>query len=114
MNSVSNDIPFHLCLDTLANQLRIGILKELESGPKAVSELATALSAEQSTVSHSLSVLKTCSFVVSETRGKNRMYSLLEPQKIRESDNLFELLEEHAHVLCNDDCKKLHMGVKNK
>ena len=115
MNSVSYEnvqsVPFHLCFETLANELRIGIIKELESGPKSVSQLAKALNAEQSTVSHSLGMLKTCSFVKSDVKGKERVYSLIEDFKHERNDSdLFNLLAEHAHTMCNDDCKKIAIG----
>lgn len=111
MNSISSEnIPYHLCFETLANQLRVGIIKELETGPKSVSQLSKALNAEQSTVSHSLGILKTCSFVKSEVKGKKRVYSLIEDFKPEGESHLFNLLAEHAHSMCNDDCKKISVG----
>ena len=113
MNSVSYEVPFHLCFDTLANELRIGIIKELEFGSKSVSQLAKALNAGQSTVSHSLGVLKTCSFVKSEIKGKERMYSLVEDFKFEGNESsIFKALEEHAHSMCNDECKKISVGIR--
>ncbi|MDO8538206.1 MAG: metalloregulator ArsR/SmtB family transcription factor [archaeon] len=112
MNSVSYEkVPYHLCFDTLANELRIGIIRELEAGPKSVSQLSKALNAEQSTVSHSLGVLKTCSFVKAEVKGKERQYSLMEDFKFEGNESsIFKALEEHAHSMCNDECKKITVG----
>ena len=116
MNSISSEkVPLHLCFETLANQLRVGIIKELETGPKSVSQLAKILHAEQSTVSHSLGILKTCSFVKSDVKGKERVYSLIEDFKQEGNDNdIFNLLAEHAHTMCNDDCKKISVGGMRK
>ena len=91
-----DSMPYHLCLEILGNPLRIGLVKELQKGPKSVGELAKALGEEQSKVSHSLAALKKCNFVESEKQGKKTIYrpseSLLE--KI-EGKNLFEALEKH-------------------
>ena len=65
-----NAAPYKLCFETLANDLRLQILHELQLGPKSVSELAQALKAEQSRVSHSLEMLRACSYVGAERQGK--------------------------------------------
>ena len=112
MNSASfENVPFHLCFETLANQLRVGIIKELQNGPKSVSELSKALNAEQSTVSHSLGMLKTCSYVKAEVKGKERLYSLIDDLKQEGNEaHLFNLLAGHAHEFCHDECKKITVG----
>ena len=89
--------PYHLCLEVLGNPLRIGLIKELQKGPKSVGELSKSLGEEQSKVSHSLAALKKCSFVESERKGKKVVYRLGENmlKKIK-GQNLFEALENHA------------------
>jgi len=61
---------------TLANSTRLAILEFLRNGPKNVTEIAEALSQEQSMISHNLKPLERCRFVFSERRKKERFYSL--------------------------------------
>ena len=95
MNSVS--IPYHLCLETLGNELRVKILAALREKPKTVSELAKELTVEQSRLSHSLNALKKCNFVESQVQGKEREYKLKESfvKNMPDSKNLFEAIEKH-------------------
>ena len=71
-------IPYHACFEVLGNPLRIAIVQLLKAGPRSVSELVKETGEEQSKVSHSLAALKKCSFVDSERRGKQIVYSLRE------------------------------------
>lgn len=92
----SDSTPYHLCLDTLGNPLRIRIIKELEKGPKSVGELSETLREEQSKISHSLAALKKCCFVESEKQGKKSVYKLRETLLQRSGGkNIFEALEKH-------------------
>ncbi len=95
MKSVS--VPYHLCLETLGNELRIRIIESLRENPKTVGELARELNAEQSRLSHSLRALKQCNFVGSKVKGKERVYSLTESfvKEMPKSKDLFEALEKH-------------------
>ena len=74
-------VPYHLCFETLANELRIEILRLLIEKPCSVQELSQKLDAEQSRVSHALKMLRTCSFVVVEKRGKIRGNGAKDGQK---------------------------------
>ncbi len=92
-----NSVPYHLCLETLGNELRVKVLEALKEDPKTVSGLAFATKVEQSRLSHSLKALKQCNFVKSEARGKERVYSLTESfvKEMPKSKNIFEALEKH-------------------
>ncbi len=89
--------PYHLCLETLGNELRVKILESLRKKPKTVSKLSEEIKVEQSRLSHSLKALKNCNFVQSETRGKERVYSLTESfvKEMPKSKNIFDALEGH-------------------
>lgn len=108
-----NSAPFKLCFETLANDLRLQILTELEKGgPKPVSELVKALHAEQSRVSHSLEMLRACSYVNVEPKGKQRIYSLSESAHAHEgkaSLSFMKLMEQHFSQCCHQECKKIQL-----
>lgn len=109
--SVLHEKPYHLCFDTLANELRINIIRALRKGPKSVEELVNITGAEQSRVSHSLKILKTCNYVDVAKEGKKRIYSLKKGmqkiQGISENINVFDLMNNHIETFCNNECKKL-------
>jgi DNA-binding transcriptional ArsR family regulator len=90
-------VPYHLCLETLGNELRVKILESLREKPKTVGELAKGLGVEQSRLSHSLRALKQCNFVESKVKGKERLYTLTQSfvKEMPKSKNLFEALEKH-------------------
>ena len=92
-----DSVPYHLCLETLGNELRVKVIESLGERPKSVGELARELNAEQSRLSHSLKALKRCNFVSSETRGKERVYRLTRSfvREMPKSKNIFEALEKH-------------------
>ena len=56
--------PYHKCLSTLSNELRLSIIEELKLGPKSVGELTKKTGEEQSKVSHALQNLKSCGFII--------------------------------------------------
>ncbi len=104
--------PYHLCFETLSNDLRLQILQRLKERSYSVSELCEALSAEQSKVSHSLAMLRLCNYVDVESKGKNRIYSLnpvvREGLKLEENHaNIFHLVDAHIAKCCHFECKKL-------
>src|SRR3989344_6068792 len=74
--NVSGSKPYHLCFETLANELRLKIIDNLKEKPLSVEELSKRVGAERSTVSHSLQMLRECSYVDVEKAGKQRVYSL--------------------------------------
>jgi DNA-binding transcriptional ArsR family regulator len=100
--------PYHKCLATLSNELRISIIKELLKNPKSVGELAKKLNEEQSKISHSLKILKACKFVISSNKGKERIYSLSSNifKKLKGNKNLFEILDDHYNNVCKGHCNK--------
>ena len=107
--NVSAVKPYSLCLETLGNELRLQIVKELAGGPKSVQQLCKKLNAEQSRLSHSLQMLKKCNFVEVKPDGKQRIYSLKSDLLTGYKDgkkDLFELLDGHIKVFCENDCKK--------
>ncbi len=111
--------PHHLCFETLANELRIGIIKALQERPLSVKELVQKLGSEQSRLSHSLEMLRVCNYVDFEVRGRERIYSL----KKGASDSLNaartsapEMLafsDAHFAVSCNHECGKIEAKGKN-
>jgi DNA-binding transcriptional ArsR family regulator len=80
----------------LANPTRLAILETLREKPKNVTEIAATLKQEQSMISHNLEPLEQCSFVFSERKEKQRIYSLnketVEP--------LFGLFVFHSQKYC--------------
>lgn len=79
MLSLSYDSnPIALFFKGLANDTRLSILKALESRPLSVNAICEKLGFEQSRVSHSLSCLEFCGFVMSERIGKKKIYTLNE------------------------------------
>lgn len=63
-------------MQALATPSRVLILAHLLDGPCSVTELAHAVSMEQSAVSHQLRLLRHLRLVVSERDGRNVLYSL--------------------------------------
>jgi len=91
-----DSIPYHACFEVLGNPLRISIIQLLKAKPRSVSELVEQLGEEQSKVSHSLAVLKKCSFVEAKRKGKQIIYSLRETflKEIKEGD-IFSAMKKH-------------------
>jgi DNA-binding transcriptional ArsR family regulator len=110
-----NAFSYDLCFETLANDLRVKILKVLREKPVSVQELAKRLNAEQSRVSHSLKMLRTCNYVEVKRQGKQHIYfiksQLIEGMplpKNKESASIFEFIQNHIEKYCNFECKKIH------
>ncbi len=104
--------PYHLCFETLANDMRVKIIDNLAKGPLSVQELANHVGAERSNVSHSLKMLKECSYVQSRKEGKENVYFLL-PSVIDDlntgnsNPGLFRFMDSHIQNYCCNDCKKI-------
>ena len=105
--------PYHLCFDTLANDLRVKIIENLTKEPLSVQELAKRVNAERSNVSHSLKMLKECSYVQSEKHGKENVYFLV-PRVLEElnsgkssGEGLFRFMDSHIEKFCHNECKKI-------
>lgn len=105
----ASSTPFHLCFETLSNPLRISIIKSLEKKSKTVKSLCLELKSEQSTISHSLSVLRECNFVESKVLGKERLYSLSESflADLPRAKDIFSVLEKHFEKKCKGCYKKV-------
>ena len=105
-------VPYSLCFETLSNELRVRIIESLMIGPLTVKQLSEKLGVEQSRLSHSLQMLKTCSYVDVEQKGKEHIYSLKPTVKgglemPEERSNIFTVIHRHAHTECAGGCKKL-------
>jgi len=104
--------PYNLCFETLSNDLRLKILKELSEKPRSVNDLAKVVGVEQSRLSHSLSMLRLCNYVNVEIRGKKRIYALTPVIKEglrlgKERSNIFEYMDSHIAAACKNHCNKL-------
>lgn len=123
MNSVSrievlicmglSAVQFHLCFDTLSNELRMRILEELAKKPLAVEELAKKLNAERSRISHSLQLLRECNYVSVEKIGKKRVYSIKKGvvegfslSKKEDRIRVFDLMKKHVKEFCCNNCNR--------
>ena len=106
--------PYHLCFETLANELRIQIIKALQEKPLSVKELVEKIKAEQSRLSHSLEMLKLCNYVDFEARGRERIYFLKKGaiEGMQEKNSAPEMLsfaDSHFAHYCNHECKKIEV-----
>lgn len=80
----------------LANDLRLQILCLLqENGAATVTEIMTALHAEQSRVSHQLSALREYQMISATREGRTITYSLTDPHMM---ELLQDLLDHANHV----------------
>ena len=105
--------PYHLCFETLANDLRIKIIESLSKQALSVQEIAERVGAERSTVSHSLKVLRECSYVNAQKQGKEMVYSLA-PKVLEGIENegvhrsgMFKFMDSHIEHFCHNECKKI-------
>jgi len=100
-------VPDHACcLETFANELRMRLLKELQAGPKNVTQLTAATKVERSRVSHALMELRKCNVVRTEKVGREVLYRLNEgtPLTTKAKGSLLQLIEQHAAA----NCKRCH------
>ena len=105
--------PYHLCLETLSNELRFRALELLKQRPMSVSELAQVLGVERSRLSHALSMLKLCKIADPHRRGKEIIYRINPdawPSRQHTSESLHALLDQHINSQCGS-CAKLKPGV---
>jgi DNA-binding transcriptional ArsR family regulator len=87
---------YHLFFGMFASKLRIDIVAALRSRPMGVTELAEAVGAERSRVSHALLALNKCRLVEAEKSGKSRVYSLNRETTAK----LLGLADRHAAKYC--------------
>ncbi len=97
----------YLCFETLANELRVQILKHLKKKPMNVNELVEHLGVERTRVSHSLQMLRECNFVIVKKLGKERIYALNKDSPLcsKKYATLFEAVLRHKQENCFG-CKK--------
>ncbi|MFE3542744.1 ArsR/SmtB family transcription factor [Nocardia sp. NPDC059177] len=77
-------------LQALATPSRLLILSELRQGPLPVTELADAVSMEQSAVSHQLRLLRNLGLVTGTRTGRSIVYSLYD-------NHVAQLLDEAVY-----------------
>lgn len=93
----------------LGNPQRVRILQYLNRhGSKSVTQICEALGLEQSSVSHNLRRLSGCHFVVRQTHGKQRIYTINQDTV----KPLFELIDRHVSKYCARGCE--HWSVSKK
>ena len=84
--------------ETLANTVRWDIVHVLQNDQKRASDIATAVDAEQSLVSHHLTRLRECGFVNVTKQGRERVYSL----NAETMEPLLAIMDEHIETFCKD------------
>lgn len=103
--------PYHLCFETLSNQLRLQILEHLKQRPMNVTELAAALHAERSRISHSLQMLRVCSYVDAKKHGKEMVYTVRDGTPLaaeQSGKSVFAIIDNHIDSHCKG-CNKLRL-----
>ncbi len=85
------NIPYTLFFKALSNDTRLRIIDLLRKGPRNVTEIGESLDIEQSMVSHNLTCLINCGFVLVEQNGKNKVCSLNEETVLP----LLEIIDRH-------------------
>ncbi len=88
--------PYKQFFGTVANQVRLDIIKLLHDGKSNVTTIVNKLPYDQSTISHSLRRLEECGFVTVEKQGKERIYTLNTITILP----LFELMQQHMDKYC--------------
>lgn len=87
---------YKLFFNTFSSEPRLKILNLLRKKKRNVSEITGGLKMDQSSVSHNLSRLKHCGFVIQETKGKFRYYKINE----KTIKPLLELIDNHMNKYC--------------
>ncbi len=98
---------YKIFFGTLVSESRLKIINLLRDGRKNVSEIIAELNADQTSVSHDLTRLKKCGFVVSEIKGRFRYYSLNE----KTIKPMMDIIEKHMSGNCIHILRG--MGVEN-
>ncbi len=110
MSKVDVDVEQHtFCLETLANELRLDIIRLINEQPMNVTQIAKKTGAERSRVSHALQILRQCHLVETEKKGREIIYKLSEKTPLfkKQHGDIFSMIHEHARVSC-PSCKKFH------
>ena len=100
---------YKIFFGTLVSEPRLKIINLLRESRKNVSQIMQELNMDQTSVSHNLSRLKQCGFVIQEAKGKYRYYNLNEST----IKPLMDIIDEHMSKNCihilrsmNNDKKK--------
>lgn len=91
---------YNIFFTNLANPLKVKILLCLRIKDMNVTELTKALNVEQSKISHALTSMKNCKIVLSEQKGKERIYSLNKKTILP----MLDLIDKHASINCKNKC----------
>jgi len=94
--------PYKQFFGTLANQIRLDIIKLLRIEDNNVNAIVESLGYSQPTISHNLKRLEECGFVQSTPKGKERIYSL----NRKTIKPLFKLMEDHMDSFCKHVVKE--------
>ncbi len=92
-----------LCFETLANELRVQILKILEEKPMNVSELTQKTGVERTRVSHPVQMLRVCKLVNVTIQGKEHIYAINNNSACfskEQKGGLSALMHEHKQKSC--------------
>ena len=92
-----------LCFETLANELRVQILKCLQEKTMNVTELTEKTGVERTRVSHSLQMLRDCKLVTLTIQGKEHIYAINNSSPFfskEQKGGLFALMQEHKQKSC--------------
>lgn len=102
MASLDVDAGLHpLCFETLANELRLDIIRLLDEHREMnVTLLAEETGAERSRVSHALQILRKCQIATMKKRGREAIYALNKeaPFFKKSGGNIFDRVEAHARA----------------
>ncbi len=89
---------YHLFFRNFSTPVRINIISLLRRGEMSVKELSEKSGMEQSKISHALESMKNCGVVISEKKGKQRIYSLNKSLTLP----IFNVIEKHKCSLCKN------------
>ncbi len=87
---------YKIFFGTLVSESRLKIINLLRKGKKNVSQIMEELKMDQSAVSHDLSRLKDCGFVLVEVEGKFRFYQLNK----KTIQPLMDIIDKHMKGNC--------------
>jgi ArsR family transcriptional regulator len=88
-------------LKALAHPTRLHFVERLAGGPLCVCELAKGISADLSTISRHLSLLKSAGIVADERRGTKVFYELRTPCVLQFLECVSTVLQENARAHAN-------------
>ena len=97
---------YKIFFGTLVSESRLKIINLLRKGKKNVSDIMKKLKMDQTAVSHDLSRLKKCGFVVCKSKGKYRYYKL-NRETIKP---LMKLIDKHMSQYCIHILKEMKGG----